>query len=76
MDMCGDSPPRFHIFGMLGTPRTAEFAGDLWNYFFRCLLSTIAVAKAFGDKSLLDRLDEYRDKFEAASGTNYKSSPT
>lgn len=68
MDMCCGEPPRFSLSGMQGTIRIQEHANDAWNYFFRSLLSAIAVAKAFGDKSLMDALYQYRAKFEAASG--------
>jgi hypothetical protein len=34
MDMYGGNPPRFHVTGMLGTPRIDEHADDIWNYFF------------------------------------------
>jgi len=74
MDMCGGDPPRFHLSGMLGTPRMAEHIDDAWNYYYRGLSALTAVAKAFGDKPLVDTLYEYIAKFEAASGTNYRAS--
>jgi hypothetical protein len=64
MDMCGGDPPKFHITGMLGTPRIAEHVYDAWNYFYRGLVSFAVVAKAFGDKSLVDTLMLYIEKFE------------
>lgn len=71
MDMYGGNPLRFHLSGMLGTPRMAEHVDDAWNYYYRGLMSLGVVAKAFGDKSLVDSLYEYIAKFEAASGTRY-----
>lgn len=71
MDMCGGDPPRFHLWGMPGTIRINESADDAWNYFYRSLLSVMAVAKAYGDKPLLDALYEYRAKFEADSGKDF-----
>lgn len=71
MDMCGGDPPRFHVSGMLGTPRMAEHVDDAWNYFYRGLTSITVVAKAFGDKPLVDSLYQYLAKFEKASGTNF-----
>lgn len=71
MDMYGGSPPKFHIAGMIGTPRIEEHREDLWNYFYRSILSFIAVAKVFGDKRLFESLQKYRDHFEAESGTSY-----
>lgn len=59
MDMCGGDPPRFHIEGMLGTPRMAEHIRDAWNYYYRGLTAITVVAKAFGDKPLVDSLGEF-----------------
>jgi hypothetical protein len=71
MDMCGGAPPRFFIAGMLGTPRVDEHRRDAWNYFYRSLLATTFVAKALGDKPLVDSLYTYIGDFERASGTNF-----
>jgi hypothetical protein len=71
MDMCGGEPPKFYLSGMLGTQRVSEHGDDAWNYVYRGLLSTNAVAKAFGDESLVEALYRYIEKFETASGKNY-----
>jgi len=63
--------PHFHVAGMAGTERVADHVRDAWNYFYRGLLSTAAVAKAFGDEPLVKVLYEYTAKFEAQSGKNY-----
>jgi len=70
MDMCGGDPPKFHVTGMLGTPRIGEHVHDAWNYFYRGLVSVAAAAKAFGDKSLVDTLISYIEKFERTRRTN------
>jgi len=75
MDMCGGMPPKFYLNGMLGTIRIAEHADDAWNYFYRSLISVNVAARAFGDNSLVDALNEYIDKFEAASETNFSKQP-
>lgn len=67
MDMCVGVTPKFHISGMLGTSRMASSIRDAWNYYYRGLCSTTIVAKAFGDKSLVDALIAYLDKFEKTS---------
>jgi hypothetical protein len=41
---------------------------DAWNYYYRALTSTTAVAKAFGDKVLVDQLYDYMNLFEARTG--------
>lgn len=71
MDMCGGSPPQFHVQGMNGTPRIGEHTRDAWNYFYRGLLAVTAVAKAFGDSELVKQLYDYIRKFEQATGTEY-----
>jgi len=68
MEMFGGSPARFHTTGMLGTPREDEAREDLWNYFYRGIVAFAFVARAFGDRELLDRLRQYRDEFERLSG--------
>lgn len=71
MDMYDGVPSMFHVAGMLGTRRVDEHRRDAWNYFYRSLLATTVVAKAFGDKPLVDSLYAYIGKFEQASGTNF-----
>lgn len=68
MDMYGGNPPHFHLGGMLGTPRIADHVFDAWNYFYRGLLSTCVVAKAFGDAELVDELYVYMSDFEQKTG--------
>lgn len=71
MDMCGGDPPLFHIEGMLGTPRMAEHIRDAWNYYYRGLTAITVIAKAFGDKPLVDTMYQYIVKFEETSGVDY-----
>ena len=68
MDMVGGDPPRFMLNGMLGTSRIDDHVHDAWNYFYRGLLSTCVVAKAFGDADLVDSLYKYMLVFEQKSG--------
>ena len=67
---CGN-PPKFHISGMLETPRMKEHYEDLWNYMFRGILSFISTAKAFKNKDLVLNLEKYLAEFNDQSGTNY-----
>ena len=32
MDMYGGNPPKYHLTGMLNTPRMASYISDAWNY--------------------------------------------
>lgn len=68
MEMFGGSPARFHTAGMLGTPLEDDYREDLWNYYYRGIISFGFVAMAFGDRELLDRVRQYRDDFERLSG--------
>lgn len=75
MDMCMGDPPVFRVRGMLGTQRIEEHADDLWNYFYRGVLSFAVVAKAFGDEELFASIRQYRDHFESVSGKSFKNLP-
>lgn len=74
MDIYCGTPPKFCISGLTGTPRIKEHYEDLWNYFYRGLLSFIAVAKAFGNEDLFKKLRSYQNYFEKQSGTNFGES--
>ncbi len=70
MDMCGGSQMRFHLRGMIGTPRIPEHAYDLWNYVYRGLMSVNTVALIFGDAETATALRAELTKFEEASGSH------
>ena len=76
MDMYGGSPAHFHVNGMLRTPRIESYSRDAENYVYRGLMATIAVAKAFGDSSLVDVLYEFLTRYEVANGHNPPSKPS
>ncbi len=71
MDMYGGNPPHFHVEGMLGTRRHAEYRMDLWNYYYRSILAFGMVAKAFGDQELFDQIQDFTVKFEEAANKSY-----
>lgn len=70
MEMYGGDPPHFYVQGMRGTPRIQAFIEDAENYTCRGLMATTVVAKAFGDKSLVDALYEFLATYESANGHN------
>lgn len=72
MNLYGGLPPRFHISGMLGTPREPEHRNDLWNYFYRGLLSFNEVAFVFKDLKLAASIKTYTTVFANAVGKNYE----
>lgn len=73
MDMYGGNPPLFHMRGMRGTPRHIEHRADLWNYFFRGIISFSFAAKAFGDDDMFTSIRDFSDDFAKRSGKNYVS---
>jgi hypothetical protein len=73
MDMYGGNPPRFHMRGMRGTPRHVEHRADLWNYFFRGIISFSFAARAFGDDEMFASIRSFSDEFAKRSGKNYVS---
>jgi len=75
MELCDGTPPRFHLSGMLGTQRIEGYEYDIWNYYYRGLLSTAAIGKAFGDASLVEALLKYSFKFQEASGRDFGARP-
>ena len=74
MDMYGGHPAKFHVRGMLSTERETGQKQDLWNYFYRSLVSFSLVSRAFGDSELFNQVRNFVIEFERLSGVNY--SPT
>lgn len=70
MELYGGDPPKFHLAGMLGTPRINEHQADIWNYFFRALTAFCIAAYALQDAQLAERLRRDILVFESASGVN------
>ena len=70
MDMLEGNPPRFRIHGMGGTSLHEEHRNDLYNPFFRAIISFAMVAKAFGDDELCQELHAYLLEFDELSGRN------
>ena len=68
MDLYVGDPPHFHVRGMLGTPRIAEYEFDIWNYFYRGIMAFAFAAKAFGDEELFQELLIQKRNFESQSG--------
>ena len=68
MDMYGGDPPHFHLTGTRGTPRISECSRGTETYIYRGLMATIVVAKAFGDRQLVDELYKFLAAYESANG--------
>jgi hypothetical protein len=68
MDLYGGVPPRFHMEGMLGTPRHEDHADDLLNYYYRAIASFGFAAKAFGDEALFVKIHRFARHFSEQAG--------
>lgn len=75
MEMYGGSPPRFHLSGMLNTPRIKASIRDAWNYFYRGLISVMIAANAFHEQELLQELSSFFQYFEKQSDQTEWESP-
>ena len=68
MDMYGGEPSRFHMRGMKGTPAYDGYREDLWNYFYRSIISCALAGKASGDEELFKEVHARLRNFEKLSG--------
>ena len=68
MDMVHGNPPLFRIHGMAGTLLHETHLDDLYNQFFRAIISCAIVAKAFGEEELFETLRAYHLEFDRMSG--------
>jgi hypothetical protein len=71
MDMYFGSPPRFHTRGVVGTERQQDHREDLWNHFYRSILSFAISAKAFEDEELHEQFQQLAREFARQSGENF-----
>jgi hypothetical protein len=68
MELYGGIPPRFHMKGMLGTPRHEDHTDDLLDYYHRAIISFAFAAKAFGDEALFATIHEFSRHFTKQTG--------
>jgi hypothetical protein len=71
MELYSGFRPRFHLEGMLNTPREGEYTEDLANYVYRALINVMFVALTFGMQEMVANLYKYRAKFEKEIGFDY-----
>jgi len=71
MDMFLGDPPRFQTSGVRGSYRHDEHREDLWNSFFRAILSFGFAAKALGDDALFESIRAFSLSFETQAGKDY-----
>lgn len=65
MSLYGGLPPSFHVSGMLGTPHEHSHRADLWNYFYRGLMSFEEAAYVFGEIQLANDLRAFSESMAA-----------
>lgn len=75
MEMYGGYPSKYHVSGMLGTPRITEFTNNAWDYFYRSLITIMMVAQVFEKNELLTGLYEFRAYVEEQSDKTEWESP-
>lgn len=68
MELYGGNPPKFHLDGMLNTPRDEEAVQNSMHYFYRGILALMFIALAFQNLSIFDDLKKLRDEFEKETG--------
>lgn len=68
LDSYGGSPPRFHVSGMLGTPRQETYERGVLDYLYRGLHAVMLVASLFKEEHLARDLFAFRAHFEKKTG--------
>lgn len=68
LEVYGGAPRRFHIEGMLGTPRQKEFERYSLHFFYRGLITIMYSVLAFREEQALNRLYAFRESFEKMAG--------
>ncbi len=57
VDMCAGDPMTYRLAGMLDSPLYPDHLDDAWNYYYRGLVSSVFIARAFEDEEL--RIERY-----------------
>jgi hypothetical protein len=70
MELCGGKPPRFHMNGVVASPRIEACFKQISFYLHRTIMATGILTKSLGLGGLSDRANEIRDYFE--SETDYE----
>jgi hypothetical protein len=68
MELYGGLPRRFHLHGMLGTPREAEWNNQLVNQIYRALMASEFVARKLGHAEATKAIRELVVEFETTAG--------
>jgi hypothetical protein len=68
MEMYGGNPPRFHVNGILNTPRIPEWRGQIVGYVQRLIIASVFVARKLGVTNFEAPLRALLEEFEAKTG--------
>ena len=68
MEMYGGNPPRFYVYGMLGTDQMQPHEIQIWYYFDRGITTFILAATIFCDRELFNYLVSQKSAFATAFG--------
>ena len=71
LNMYGGNPPRFQISGILGAPHELDHRRDLWNYFYRGILSFNEIGLVLNVSEVAAEARAYAVSFAQAIGKNY-----
>jgi hypothetical protein len=72
METYGGDPERYHVAGMRGTPRQAEYEKHSIDYFYRGFCAVTYAAVVFKQDKLVEELYRFRAYFEQHAGlTNW-----
>lgn len=74
MNMYGGPSIGFQIRGQVGTAHQQDHERDLWNYFYRGLISFAEVACAFGNREQHEKMEDEAMRFAQAAGKPYGTS--
>ena len=75
MEMYGGNPPRFHMLGMLGTPRIAEWLSQLISYTDKLIIISILVSRKLGALGIERLVKDLKSEFEVKFSTRTDLSP-
>lgn len=64
MELYGGLPPRFHMDGMLGTPRIKEWLGQLVIYVYRSIMVTELIAMRLGAEAQVQIIRQLLVEYE------------
>ncbi|MCB0220803.1 MAG: hypothetical protein KDH09_13970 [Chrysiogenetes bacterium] len=72
LNLYGGAPGRFHLAGMMGTPRIEVHMKSLWNHYHRGINAFLFAATVLNLPTTASRLRIFRVGFERLAGKHYE----